>query len=303
MRARNIKPGFFLNEKLAECDFETRLLFIGLWCYADREGRFEWIPKRIEASIFPYDRTVDVEVGLCKLMSLHLITMSENGITKVGFIPNFHKHQKPHPHESKSILCGNTHINALNITTSDVMSGNVITLSDNVITKSDNVRQCSADVRNEDVINKDIRKDDSIEIKNEETMRTIRTDEQKKRQKTTERFLEYIKLHPKKLKRNLVEQIWFELFLNPALSDSDADVLYGKIITSLTEQKKNHSKEDTNYTYFPAADAWLRDGRWLDETETKQPETMEEQCARLKKKFDQDQIQRNALFKKEGIDS
>ena len=29
-RARNIKPGFFTNDLLAELPFETRLLFIGL---------------------------------------------------------------------------------------------------------------------------------------------------------------------------------------------------------------------------------------------------------------------------------
>src|SRR3972149_3629858 len=93
MRSRNIKPGFFLNEKLAECDFETRLLFIGLWCYADREGRFEWIPKRIEAAIFPYDKKVNVEKSLCNLMSLHVITMSLHGEHKVGYIENFKKHR------------------------------------------------------------------------------------------------------------------------------------------------------------------------------------------------------------------
>ena len=40
-RSRNIKPGFFSNEHLAELDFATRLLFIGMWTEADREGRRE----------------------------------------------------------------------------------------------------------------------------------------------------------------------------------------------------------------------------------------------------------------------
>ena len=48
-RARNIKPGFFANENLAECDPLARLLFAGLWCLADREGRLEDRPKRIAA--------------------------------------------------------------------------------------------------------------------------------------------------------------------------------------------------------------------------------------------------------------
>jgi len=41
MRSRNIKPGFFKNEIIAEMPTETRLLFIGLWLLADREGRLE----------------------------------------------------------------------------------------------------------------------------------------------------------------------------------------------------------------------------------------------------------------------
>ena len=55
MRARNIKPGFFKNDTLAELDFAGRLLFIGLWGLADREGRLEDRPKKIKAEIFPYD--------------------------------------------------------------------------------------------------------------------------------------------------------------------------------------------------------------------------------------------------------
>jgi len=54
-RARNIKPGFFKNEDLIELPFEARLLFIGLWTLADREGRLEDRPKRIKIELFPED--------------------------------------------------------------------------------------------------------------------------------------------------------------------------------------------------------------------------------------------------------
>lgn len=56
MRARNIKPGFFLNEEIGELDTGCRLLFIGLWCLADREGFLKYRPKRISIEIFPYDQ-------------------------------------------------------------------------------------------------------------------------------------------------------------------------------------------------------------------------------------------------------
>jgi len=99
MRARNIKPGFFLNCELSDVDFASRLLFIGLWCYADREGRFEWKPKQIKAAIFPYDN-VNIDKLLCNLMSLHVITCHDT----TGYVENFKKHQSPHPHEAKSRL-------------------------------------------------------------------------------------------------------------------------------------------------------------------------------------------------------
>ena len=53
-RARNIKPGFFKNEFLADLPFETRLLFIGLWTLADREGRLEDRPRKIKMELFAY---------------------------------------------------------------------------------------------------------------------------------------------------------------------------------------------------------------------------------------------------------
>lgn len=66
-RARNIKPGFFKNELLAEMPPEIRLLFMGLWCIADREGRFEERPKKIKMELFPCDCAgqvfSDTEIG------------------------------------------------------------------------------------------------------------------------------------------------------------------------------------------------------------------------------------------------
>ena len=59
MRARNLKPGFFQNEYLADLPMAARLLFQGLWCSADRNGRLEYQPKKLKAEILPYDE-VDV---------------------------------------------------------------------------------------------------------------------------------------------------------------------------------------------------------------------------------------------------
>ena len=74
MRARNIKPGFWRNEELAEISPAGRLIFIGLWCMADREGFLEDRPKKIKLEILPYD-DLDVNTELEVLFKHYLICL------------------------------------------------------------------------------------------------------------------------------------------------------------------------------------------------------------------------------------
>ncbi len=102
-RARNIKPGFFKNETLAECSPLARLLFAGLWCLADREGRLEDRPKRIRAEILPYDDgSVDDMLG--ELHDAGFILRYHVGNERFIQVLNFTKHQNPHCRESGSTI-------------------------------------------------------------------------------------------------------------------------------------------------------------------------------------------------------
>ncbi|ACU61313.1 hypothetical protein [Chitinophaga pinensis] len=92
-RIRTIKPDFFKNEELAELPAMVRLLFIGLWTLADREGRMHDRPKRIKAEIFPYDN-VNIENDLARLQSAGFIERYEVGEMKVIQVNNFTKHQR-----------------------------------------------------------------------------------------------------------------------------------------------------------------------------------------------------------------
>jgi hypothetical protein len=97
-RIRTIKPIFFKNEELAETSFPARLLFIGLWTLADKEGRMEDRPKRIKAELFPYD-SVNIEELLSRLQSAGFIVRykvedAELGEMKLIQINNFSKHQR-----------------------------------------------------------------------------------------------------------------------------------------------------------------------------------------------------------------
>lgn len=103
MRARNIKPGFFKNEMLAEITPLGRILFAGLWCMADRAGRLEDRPKRIKAEVLPYD-DCDVELLLNNLVALKFLLRYSADNIKYIQIVNFKKHQSPHMREPESTI-------------------------------------------------------------------------------------------------------------------------------------------------------------------------------------------------------
>ena len=100
-RARNIKPGFFTNEDLVEIDPLGRLLFIGLWTLADREGRLDDRPKKIKMEVFPCDNC-DVDELLEQLAEKGFILRYQVGSGKYIQIVNFSKHQNPHKNEKPS---------------------------------------------------------------------------------------------------------------------------------------------------------------------------------------------------------
>ncbi len=102
-RSRNIKPGFFSNELLADLPAHDRLLFVGLWCLADRDGRLEDRPKRIKMELFPCD-SYDVSVGLESLRDAGFVDRYKFEQFSVVEIVNFSKHQNPHGSEKDSIL-------------------------------------------------------------------------------------------------------------------------------------------------------------------------------------------------------
>jgi len=103
LRARNLKPGFFKNEILGSLQPTARLLYVGLWCLADREGRLEDRPTRIKVEVLPYD-DCDVDVSLTDLAKLNFINRySVNGSNYIEIL-NFKKHQNPHVKEGESTI-------------------------------------------------------------------------------------------------------------------------------------------------------------------------------------------------------
>jgi len=107
MRIRTIKPEFFNHEGIYDAELQSklplRLAFIGLWCAADREGRFKWEPRRLGVQILPYDN-VDFSRVLDALMTRGFIVKYENEKGVYGFVPTFEKHQVINNRERESEL-------------------------------------------------------------------------------------------------------------------------------------------------------------------------------------------------------
>ncbi|MEN6350774.1 MAG: hypothetical protein ABFD08_15440 [Syntrophomonas sp.] len=102
-RARNIKPGYFINDDLAALGMAAQLLFAGLWCIADREGRLADRPVRIKAQVMPY-YDVDVDELLNKLAEGGFIVRYEIDGCKYIQILKFKEHQNPHKNEAQSVI-------------------------------------------------------------------------------------------------------------------------------------------------------------------------------------------------------
>lgn len=102
-RSRTIKPGFFTNEDLVEIEPLGRLLFIGLWTLADREGRLVDRPRKIKMNLLPCDNC-DADALLQDLANAGFIVRYEVNGERYIQINNFTKHQNIHPKEVKSNL-------------------------------------------------------------------------------------------------------------------------------------------------------------------------------------------------------
>lgn len=106
-----MKPDFFLDEDLAELPLWVRVLYEGLWCHADKEGRLEDRPQKLKAVIFPYDK-YDVNDGLQRLSQpkVHspkhlpfIVHYEVNGERYIQIL-SWDNHQSPHHTEKESSI-------------------------------------------------------------------------------------------------------------------------------------------------------------------------------------------------------
>jgi len=107
-RIRTVKPDLFRHEVLFDAEKESglplRLVFIGLFTVADREGRFKWKPRRIKPDVLPYDEDTCFDTCMHMLARAGFVTRYEVGGSEYGAINNWNKHQVVNSREKKSEL-------------------------------------------------------------------------------------------------------------------------------------------------------------------------------------------------------
>lgn len=104
MRARSLKPSIFKNELLAVADPLYTVIFEGLWCAADREGRLEDRPGKLHIEINPGRAFEGTERSLAWLAENGFILRYSVGGKKFIHVVEFTKHQKPHVNEKPSVI-------------------------------------------------------------------------------------------------------------------------------------------------------------------------------------------------------
>lgn len=92
-----------MSEDIGELTVSSRLLFVALWCHADREGRIKFQRMALAAQCMPYEMD---QFGTCldQLIEHGHVIMYEVENKKYLYLPTFTKHQRPHGTEKNSEL-------------------------------------------------------------------------------------------------------------------------------------------------------------------------------------------------------
>lgn len=227
-RTRNIKPAFFDNDVLGGLEPLTRLLFIGLWCIADREGRLEDRPRKIKKTLLGYDdvNTEETSGMLQQLADSGFIiryTVEEDDFIQ---IVNFSKHQNPHMKEKDSEIPPPPGFEA-------ETSGK----------HGSSTRQARG--KNEE--------------KGEEKPPATPPEEDPEAKPGLQemRFNQFWEAYPNKKAKKDAQKAWTKL--------KPTAVLFEKIMTAIRIAKESVEWTKENGRFIPYPATWLNGGRWDDE--------------------------------------
>ena len=95
-RIRSIKPEFWASEQIGDCSSNARLLFIGIWNFADDRGVYPEKPKQLKAHVFPFDDITGAQVSgwIGELLRVGLLRRIEDKGILYLVVTGWKTHQK-----------------------------------------------------------------------------------------------------------------------------------------------------------------------------------------------------------------
>lgn len=95
-RQRIIKPDFWADEKIGKLSLLARLLFIGIWNFADDKGICRSSPAFLRSQIFQYDEFSlgEINAALKELQLSERVNLAEISGESFLIVNNFRKHQR-----------------------------------------------------------------------------------------------------------------------------------------------------------------------------------------------------------------
>jgi len=269
-RTRSIKPGFFDNDIIGDLPPLTRLLFIGLWCIADREGRLQDRPRRIKKALLGYD-DVDADGADKMLQALHdagfIYRYTTDGEQYIQVV-NFSKHQNPHikekaseipsPGESLTVEMADgagsgkpVHHSATSDDTGDEQNTihapymhqanteQAAPITGTLLPSTGTLSPTTGNPQSEEA--------GGPGVKPPEPKKPI----------LERRFDEFWKAYPKKVGKKAAESSWKKI-------KPDAE-LYDRIMTAIGRARVTEQWQREGGRYIPNPATWLNQGRWEDE--------------------------------------
>lgn len=103
-RIRSIKADLFVDDSLADVSIEAHFLLAGLPVLADRAGRLEDRPRRIQVQIFPFRPSINVDSCLSELVTSGHVIRYEAGGQRYIEVVNWERDQRPHVKEAASVI-------------------------------------------------------------------------------------------------------------------------------------------------------------------------------------------------------
>ena len=261
MRIRTVKPEFFKHEGLFDLEHETglpiRVAFIGLWCLADRRGRFRWRVRTIKTELLPYD---DIEFSrvLHALCTRGFIRKYEVNGEDFGWIPTFERHQIINNRESESDLPERV---------------DFIEDAHACLTREVHARARLSPLRageegegeGEEEREREGKEDIESGVPDSHPKKKFggekkSTPQKKGREVVSSRFDQFWESYPRRVGKDEALKAWKKI--------KPDDDLAQDIIESVEAQKEGQLSEKLHEKkYIPHPATWLNQGRWQDEVE------------------------------------